>query len=260
MRRTLGLAVVLTLAAAGCGDDGDGGGTSGGGGDGDGGGGDAQAFCDRLEELDSEANLSVDDIEGIEALVDLIDLAPEDVADDLDRLRQAAEDLSDLDQDDPDSFEAAFEVILDPQLLEALSDFGDFATDECGLEVEGTDFDPDNPFGDLSSDLSTDLSSDATDDEPSNTDLLGAYIDDHYGDEDWVDVIGSRSVGSVEGVQATVTLGLNEVVDSDAAVEVCEAALAWGEDAGYPDVDAEVQGPDQETLAAGDLDGGCEAA
>lgn len=251
----------LLLVAAGCGDDGGGG------------GGDPEAFCDQLEQLDEEG-LDLNDEQAFERLDDLVELAPDDVGRDLRRLIKAGQDLEDLPEDDPDSFEAAFEIILDPAVLSALNGFGEYARDECDIEVPGTDIDPDNPFGDLSdlsdvsgdfstelsTDFSTDFSTDASDDEPSNTDLLEAYFDENYGDTDWVDLISSRGIGTVGDTQASVTLGLDEAVDGDTAVEVCDAALAWSEQAGFASTDVEIQGPGQETLASGDEENGCDPA
>jgi hypothetical protein len=262
VQRLVALATILVLAAVSCGDD------SGGGGGGGGGGGDAEAFCDRLQELDDEDTLDLNDADSFAALEQLADEAPDDIDNEFDTLIDAAHELEDLDEDDPDSFERAFEIILNPSVLDALNEFGDFARDECGIEVPGTDVDPNNPFGDLStdfssdfsSDFSTDFSSDLSDDEPSNTDLLEAFLDENYGDEDWVDLITTRSVGTVADQTAQITLGLEEAVDGDTAVEVCEGGLAWGEDRGYDTVEVEIQGPDQETLADGNLDDGCEAA
>jgi hypothetical protein len=257
VQRLVALATILVLAAVSCGDD------SGGGGGG--GGGDVEAFCDRLQELDDEDTLDLNDADSFAALEELADEAPDDIDNEFDTLIDAAHELEDLDEDDPDSFERAFEIILNPTVLDALNEFGDFARDECGIEVPGTDVDPDNPFGDLSTDFSTDFSSDLStdlsdDDEPSNTDLLEAFLEENYGDEDWVDLITSRGVGTVGDQSATITLGLEEAVDGDTAVEVCEGALAWGEDRGFGAVEVEIQGPDQETLADGNPDDGCEAA
>jgi hypothetical protein len=246
---------LLLVAAAACGGDDDGS-------DGDeAAGGDPDAFCERLEELDDADELDLDETEAFEAFDELVDLAPEDLAEDLSRIQEAFEELSDLDEDDPDSFGAAFEIILDPRVASALEGFAEYAEDECGVEVEGANVD-DDFTDDLSADFSTDLSTDfgTGDDEPSNTDLLRAFFEENYADEPWLDAIGSRGIGSVTGQSTNVTLGMNEVISPQDAVEACEAALAWADDAGFAEGEAEIQGPDQETLASGDSEEGCEAA
>lgn len=252
MRRAAVAVAALALVTAGCGDDG--------GGEG-GGGGDPEAFCDRLERLDEEG-FTLEDDQAFQELDALIEDAPDDVARDLRRIIKAGRDLEALPEGDPDSFDAAFEIILSPPVLSALSGFGDYAEEECGIRVEGTDIDPENPFGDLS-DFSSGEPTDSTslsDDEPSNTDLLEAYFEDNYGDTDWVDLISSRGVGTVGTSQASVTLGLDEAVGGGTAVEICVAALEWADQAGFDSVEAEIQGPDQETLASGDGEDGCDPA
>ena len=245
----------LLVAAAACGGD------DGGSGGGDASGGDRDAFCERLEELDDADELDLDETEAFEAFGELVDLAPEDLAEDLSRIEEAFEELSDLDEDDSDSFGAAFEIILDPRVASALEDFAEYAEDECGIEVEGANLE-DGFSDDLSGDFSTDLSTDfgTGDDEPSNTDLLRAFFDENYADEPWLEAIGSRGIGSVAGQSTSVTLGMNETISPQDAVEACEAALAWADDAGFAEGEAEIQGLDQETLASGDSDEGCEAA
>lgn len=257
MRRILAIAALMIVVAAGCGDDGGGSGN---------GGGDAEAFCDRLRELDAEESVNLEDEDGLAALTELIDIAPQDVADNLEELADAAQELNDLDEDDPESFGAAFEIFLDPRVLDAISEFGQFAEDECGIEIQGTDIDPDNPLGDLTDDFSSDFSADFSSDfgtdagGPSDTELLQAFLEENYGDEPWVDLISSRSTGTLADISVNVTLQMDEGVDAESAVSACEASLAWAEDAGFEEAEAEIQNTDLETLADGDLAGGCEGA
>jgi hypothetical protein len=95
-------AVIGTIALAGCGGDDD----DDGGGGGGGGGGDLTAFCDKIEELQGQADpfagVSPNDVEGAQDAVneyvgsvgEIADVAPAEVRDDVVEVQGAFEDLA----------------------------------------------------------------------------------------------------------------------------------------------------------------------
>ncbi len=254
--RALTVVVLLLAAAAACGGE-------------DGGSdtvddGDPEAFCERLQELDESGDLDLDDAEAVEAFDDLVDLAPEEIDSDANRIQRAFEELSELNEDDPDAFGAAFEIILDPRLTSSLEDFAEYAEDECGLEVEEPDalgdF-SDDLSGDLTSDFSDDFSGDLTDDlsdDISPASELRAYLEAEYPDYSRL----ATGIGTVETGEAAVqvTLSLGQTTDADTAVAICEATVEWAGDVELEAIEVEVEDQEDIVLATGDLDGGCEAA
>lgn len=247
--------VAMALLATACSDDD-------GGGDGGDASGDAEAFCERLRELEDADDLDLDDVEGLAVFEELVELAPEEIDSDMARIGDAFEELQALDQDDPDSFGAAFEIILDPALASSLEDFAAYAEDECGVEVEGADeFGDVGDLDDLTADLSTDFSAEFPgdeDDEPSTSEALRDYLDANHPElSDLASGIGSVSLGESD---VQVTLTLDETVDADTALAVCEATVDFAEQDGLGAIDVEVEDQTDTVLATGDLEGGCEAA
>ncbi len=181
--------------------------------------GDPEAFCERLQELDQSGDLDLDDAEAVEAFEDLVALAPEEIDSDVNRIQRAFEELSALDEDDPDAFGGAFEIILDPRLASSLEDFAGYAEDECGLEVEGPGA-LDDFTDDFSDDLSDDFSDDLSDDVSPASDLR-AYLEAEHPDYSTL----ATGIGTVEIGEASVqvTLTLSETTDADTAVAICEA-------------------------------------
>lgn len=79
--------------------------------------------------------------------------------------------------------------------------------------------------------------------------------------EGLIEGIGSVDL-TVGEAQVTLTVG-DEPADVDTGVAICEATLAFAEDAGFTVFEVEVENDENggdEQLATGDLDGGCEAA
>jgi hypothetical protein len=259
MKKLCALLALLLLTLAACGGD-DGGGEASGDDDG---GGDAEAFCERLVDLDEADELDLDEDAAIEAFDELVDLAPDEIDSELQRIQEAFAALTELEEggDSEDAFTEAFEIILDPALTSALEDFADYAEEECGVEVEGAD-----EFGDLSGDLSSgltddlsdDLSDDLTEDDLSPAQRLRAYLDENHPDfSDLASGIGSASVG--EG-NLQVTLTLDETTDADTAVAICEATLDFAESDEVVEIEVEVEDQEDTVLATGDFGAGCEAA
>ena len=216
-------------------------------------GGDAEAFSERLVELDQDGELDLGEEEALVVFDDLVELAPEEIDSDARRIQRAFEELSELDENDPDAFGAAFEIILDPALSSSLEDFADYAEDVCGVEVEGAE-----SFGDLSGDLSSGFSDDLPDDDPSSAQELRAFLEENYPDyNDLASGIGTVDIAADE-LQVTVTL--DQTTDGDTAIAICEATLEFAEGAEIVQIEVEVEDQQDTLLATGGFEDGCEAA
>lgn len=157
MTRALALACVGALLVVGCGDDG--------------GGGSTEAFCARVAEVDaSDDSISLDDPAGLAEFEALVADAPDQIRPQLEMIGSLVGDLDELDENDPEAFAQAFGLLFDPEFIGAIKDFGVFARDECGVEIEGLDelesFDPaqiEEELGDLGTQLEEDLGDLGTD-------------------------------------------------------------------------------------------------
>ena len=257
MKRVLAVVVGLIVTAAACsGDDGDAVTAAGSG------GGDVGVLCDRLQELDAADDLDLDDEAAMDALEELADIAPEEIDGQLNRIARAFAELTELDEDDPEAFGAAFEILLDPTMARALEDFSAFAEDECGVDVEGADA-LDDLSGDLTDDLSDgfsdDFSDDASDDFSPAEDLR-AWFEENYADEEYSQAVGGIGTVSTSATGVDVTLSLDLPVDQDVAVAICEAAVEWAGTTGLEEMTIDIEDADQALVVSGDLEGGCEAA
>ena len=260
-RRTLPLFAIvpLLLVAASCGDDG-GGGDDGGSG---GGSGDQAAFCESLQQADEEGALEDDDVEGaIAAFDELTQDAPEEIQPSLDELRGAFERLADLDEEDPDDISAAFDILFDEDVIQAGQRLGEYASEECGIEGLSGFEDLSGDLSDLSGDVSEDFTDDFSDGGPSVSDRLRTFLDEQYPDfSDQVEGIGSVDL-SADEAQVTLTIG-DDPADVETGVAICEAVVEFADQDGLSSIDVEVENDengDDELLATGDLDDGCEAA
>jgi hypothetical protein len=116
---------------------------------GDDSGGSTEAFCDLAIEMDAGDSLDVDTPEGVEQVEQLIEIAPSSVKEPLAELQDLASQFSDIDENDPEAFTAAFELVANPEFLGAVKDVSIFFADECGIEVDGIDeireLDPNDP-------------------------------------------------------------------------------------------------------------------
>lgn len=229
--------------------------------------GDAEAFCERLVELDEAEELDLEDEETQAVLDELVELAPDEIDSDLRRIQNAFEELTALEEDGgEDAFGAAFEIILDPAFTSSLEDFAQYAEDECGVEVEGADVGDDlsddlsaDFSDDFSSDFSSDFSDDQTEDDLSPAQRLRVFLDENYPDfSDLASGIGTVSIG---GGEVDVTLTLDETTDAETAVAICDATLEFAdEDEETTEIGVEVEDQEDTVLATGDSGGGCEAA
>ena len=103
---------------------------------------DAEALCERIRGFSGEG--ATDDAE---ALLDELEawreVAPDDLRDDVDALIGMVRTLESVDQNDPSSLAEVLETLTDPALQEAISGLGEFATNECRVDLD------DNALGEL---------------------------------------------------------------------------------------------------------------
>ena len=166
MIRALALASVGALLFVSCGDD-------------SGGGGSTEAFCDRVAEVDASGDtISLDDPAGLAEFEALVADAPDQIRPQLEMIGSLVGDLDQLDENDPEAFAQAFGLLFDPEFIGAIKDFGVFARDECGIEIEGLEelegFDPaqiEEELGDLGGQLEEELGDLETDLEQFGEDL-----------------------------------------------------------------------------------------
>lgn len=215
---------VVGLVLVACGDD-DGGSS---------GGGDAAAFCAVVTEAAGAPDLESE--EGVAAFRELAGSAPSEIRDDIDIVLDAVERLDALDEDDPASIDAAFEIALDPQVIEATENLEMYSVDECGLDP--------NAFDDA------DIDRDAITDDRISTDGMQAYLADTVPDAEWVDDVFGWTV--LRGTEITIS-GSNL---EDDALEACGLILSY---AGPIDAAANVTitDLDENVLAVGTVDDGC---
>jgi hypothetical protein len=247
----VGLLAVLAVMAVACGDDGDSGSS--------GETGDAEAFCVRLEELQEEEGLDLDDDGAAAALEELADLAPEEIDGEVNRIQRAFEALSELDQDDPDAFEEVLELVYDPAVIRAFEAFADYADDECGIELEDVEDLSDAFTDDATADFSDDLSDDLSDDEPSPAEQIRTHLEENYASEGFSDLVGGIGTVEVADDDLQATLTLDEPADGETAAAICEAVVEFADQNGIDTLTVEVE-DDQDTILASGDQGGCEAA
>ncbi|MDZ7734592.1 MAG: hypothetical protein U5R31_17255 [Acidimicrobiia bacterium] len=219
-------------------------------GESDEGGGDEGAFCDELAGTAEQEEIDLGTPEGMAAFEEFIDSAPDDLAEPMETVRDVFAELEGLDEDDPESFGAAFGVLFDPELLAAFEEIEAWGVENCGLEEGFLDTGPDggeDSFGDIEMG--------SGDDDFVQVDEIQEYLDEEYGDRPpysdlstWVSTPGS--------VEATFS---SEASDDD-AVAVCEAIVEYVFEVGdYEAVEVSVLSTDEEQLAVGD-EAGCEPA
>jgi hypothetical protein len=95
-------------------------------------GGSPEAFCDlfiSLEGVDTPTD---------EQLDALVSDAPSDIKGDVETLVGTLDEFAGIEEEDPDDFAAAFELLEDPDFVEAAENVEAYAVDECGIEPSDT--------------------------------------------------------------------------------------------------------------------------
>lgn len=102
-------------------------------------GGSSEAFCDQMTSLESVDEPTDEQLDG------LVADAPSAIKGDVETLVDTLGEFASIDEEDPESFTAAIELLDDPDFMEAAENIEAYGVDECGLEPSNTgsvDFEP----------------------------------------------------------------------------------------------------------------------
>ena len=194
------------------------------------GGGDTEAFCDLAEEMSAMEEGEVSDEEALELLDELVAAAPRPSLEAaLETLRMTIELPEDEigEEQFGELFGAAFVV-------------GAFLEEECGL-ADGGGFlggsDDESFGGSFEGEASLGGGSDDEDDEPSGVDdvvspgespmsldSIQAAMEERHGDEDWLELLSSWSVGNERSITVSP---VGDPITPDQALAACEALLGY---------------------------------
>jgi hypothetical protein len=150
------------------------------------GSGDYDEVCEKIEELDSLPDDTPDD-EGLALMEEARDVSPDELVDHWDVLIDVLTELSALDEESDEAITRVFELMEDPEFLEAAATIDDFAEEECGLDIE---LDPtEEEMGGLSDPSGSSSSGGFEDvgegDSPSAIDAVQDHLRDLYSEETW---------------------------------------------------------------------------
>lgn len=171
-------------------------------------------------------NGDTDVAEVLAELEALAELAPAELVDDFEVMAGAFEQLEGLDEDDPESLEAIFEVVFDEEMLSATLALEAYAEEECGLELEGLDPTTSGGGGDTGSGGGDTGSGAGPEHDPDDPDVhleeVGAVEDAHEG-ESWADKLDSTFINM--GHEVTVSADPSAGLTEDEALDACRALV-----------------------------------
>jgi len=236
-----------------------------------------EEFCDQIRELEESGDTDDDLAAAAEELNALIDNAPDELRGDLEVVSEAFSELSDLDEDDPESFTAIFEVFGREEVIEATDNLERYGVEECGL-------DPTSDAGDEGDAVSTDddAADDAelgdgdddrdesgefaSDDDPYDEEFWGAidatemsipglkqHLDLNYPDTGWFDTLNGY------GISQDTDVEVNGPIEEEDGVALCSAILEYAAPL-EPDVTITVGDNGGATFASGNVADGCSAS
>lgn len=224
-------------------------------------GGEYAEACALIEEIDSTAN---DDLESALLLFeDARDAGPEELADHWDTLSDTFTELEALGSDDA-AMTRAFELLADPEFMEAAAAIDDFADDECGLDI---DLDPsEENAGGLEPDGPG--SEDTTPDgDPTSIDALQAHLEQEYGSEAWWPIIDDATTWSSSNTGSEVEWSVTLSGSTDTAAvpagdleAACEAMADYLDTYEDSDVSIEILDADDAVLVSRAPGEACAAA
>lgn len=209
--------------------------------------------CAIIEEIDQTAE---DDLASALVLFEEArDAGPEELVDHWDTLTDTLTQIEALGAADAD-LTRALELSAEPAFMEAAATIDDFATDECGLDVNLDPADEDTTGG-LTDPGSTDTTNTTDpDDDPTSIGALQAHLESEYGTDAWWPVLddatswGSSTVGG--DVDWSVTLSSSGAAaltasDLEAACDAMAQYLDTYEDG---DVSIEILDADDAVLVS----------
>ncbi len=176
-------------------------------------------YCRAVKDLaTSNDDSSSDPAKAIELLGELGKVAPSELKAPFDALGGVVGDLAALDEDNPDDFAKAFEIIMDPQIQAAVTKIDSVTIEMCGVDLSGGGSLGDE-FG--SGDLPGTTVDDTTD-PTSSTDLDLAHIDqikEANSGAAWVKLLTSSTI--LNDTDVTLAASGTEPLHLVDALEAC---------------------------------------
>ena len=172
-------------------------------------------FCALLSTSFTDAD--VDDAEGMAALRTLAAEAPAELSGDFDVFLGAMEKLDALDENDPATFDEAFAIALDPNMIKASTNLEEFASSQCGIDLalvdsgsldDGPPPDDGPPNGEIDPNV---ISLDGVD----------AYLDEQFGDTSWRSNVNGYTLLGDRELEVS-----GDGIEAD-AVEICNAVIGY---------------------------------
>jgi hypothetical protein len=222
-----------TDAADSDGGDGDDGGSGAGGGEDD-------DFCAQLEASVGDEEIDIETDEGMEAFQELVDAAPDALAEPMGVIEDAFAQVTGLDEDDPEAFAEAFDVLFDPEVMAAFEEVEAFGVETCGLPEGFLDTESDDESDDETADDAETGNGDFV-----STDEVQAHLDATVGDvPPFSEIVGWSSVNGVFSVSFDAAPSVAD------ATQVCEAVSGYIFDVGGydPSIEVGVYGPSEEPI------------
>ena len=184
-----------------------------------GGEGDAEAYCERAEEVaQSDAATQGDPAAALEALDSLASLAPAELADDFEVLGGIVDELSGLDEDDPASFQAALEIAFDPEVMAASEAISRYTEEACGLSLDGS-APGDDPFGGTD-DLTTSTTTTFDEGDPSDLHLEDVdAVKEAAAGETWPEKLSGTMIAM--GTDVQLSAGSDQSITPEEALLAC---------------------------------------
>lgn len=218
--------------------------------------------CSTIEEID-QLEGDGDMEQGLALFEQARDAGPEELAGYWDTLSAVFEDMEAVDENDPESVAKIFELLDDPEFLEAAAAIDDFAQEECGLDIDldpsgesGGGLEPDGPGSEDT----------IPGGDPTSIDAVQAHIESRFGTEVWYSILDENVSWGSSGVSTvTWTIDLGDEPASAGAtatdlVDVCEVMAAYLDTYEDGDVEIEISGPDDAVIVSRQPGESCEAA
>ncbi len=116
-------------------------------------------FCDKIASVEGTAPADADMTTVLAVLADLADSAPtKELRDAIETIAPIMQELEGVDENDPEAFAKAMEIMMDPKIVAAGAVLEKFATETCGLtdttDAPSDDMSSDGGSGDIFDDMS----------------------------------------------------------------------------------------------------------
>ena len=207
-------------------------------------------FCDKIASVEGTAPADADMTTVLAVLADLADSAPtKELRDAIETITPIMKELDGMDENDPEVFAKAMEIMMDPKIVAAGAALEKFSTETCGLPPS-----TEPPSSDVSGDM-VDGSGDIFDNMSAGD--ISDYVDANGADYFPNGTVGSSSMSSA-GDHTDITM---DFVDADSVdgVALCEliGEFISGTTGDWP-VRIVVQA-DATDIAVREVDGSCAA-